>query len=81
MYIYHALIATFSTHTIHINLNTIFYTHEEHSPTNAIYIKYYLILKQQGKKHTQTTPKQTNKQTCKCNQFKSFKDLYTYLLH
>ena len=28
-------------HTIHINLNMIFYTHVEHSPTKTIYIKYY----------------------------------------
>ena len=30
-----------STHTIHINLNIIFYTHVEYSPTKTIYIKYY----------------------------------------
>ena len=41
MYIYHALINTLSTHMIHINLNMIFYTHVEHSPTKTIYIKYY----------------------------------------
>ena len=40
MYIYHALINTLSTHMIHINLNTIFYTHTEHSPTKTIYILY-----------------------------------------
>ena len=27
---------------IHINLNMIFYTHVEHSPTKTIYIKYYI---------------------------------------
>ena len=27
---------------IHINLTTIFYTHVQQSPTNAVYIKYYL---------------------------------------
>ena len=42
MYIYHALINTLSAHMIHINLNTIFYTHMEHSPTKTIYIKYYM---------------------------------------
>ena len=47
MYIYHALINTLSAHMIHINLNMIFYTHVEHSPTKTIYIKYYL-------KHTHT---------------------------
>ena len=41
MYIYHALINALSAHAIHINLNTIFYTHVEHSPTKTIYIKYY----------------------------------------
>ena len=40
MYIYHALINTLSTHMIHINLNMIFYTHVEHSPTKTIYTKY-----------------------------------------
>ena len=40
MYIYHALISTLSTHMIHINLNTILYTHVEHSPTKTIYIRY-----------------------------------------
>ena len=42
MYISHALINALSTHTIHINLNTIFYTHVEHSPTKTIYIRYYM---------------------------------------
>ena len=41
MYIYHALINALSAHMIHINLNMIFYTHVEHSPTKIIYIKYY----------------------------------------
>ena len=50
MYSYHALINGLSTYTIHINLNTIFYTHVEHSPTKTIYIKYY-------------TEKQTNTRT------------------
>ena len=39
-----------STHVIHINQNTIFYTHVEWSPTNAIYIKYYLKKKKKRKK-------------------------------
>ena len=39
MYIYHALKCA---HMIHINLNMIFYTHVESSPTKTIYIKYYL---------------------------------------
>ena len=41
MYIYHVLISTLSANMIHINLNTKFYTHVEHSPTKTIYIKYY----------------------------------------
>ena len=44
MYIYHALINALSAHMIHINLNMIFYTHAEHSPTKTIYIKYYTHL-------------------------------------
>ena len=41
MYICRALINALSAHMIHINLNMIFYTHVEHSPTKTIYIKYY----------------------------------------
>ena len=41
MYIYHVLIDTLNTHMIRINLNTVFYTHVEQSPTYAIYTKYY----------------------------------------
>ena len=41
MYIYHVLINALSALRIHINLNMIFYTHVEHSPTKTIYIKYY----------------------------------------
>ena len=50
MYIYHTLINALSTHMIHINLNTIFYTHVEHSPTKTIYIRYYV----ETNKHTHT---------------------------
>ena len=39
-YSHHALINALSTHMIQINLNTMFYTHTEQSPTNAMYIKY-----------------------------------------
>jgi len=35
--IYYALINALSAHMIHINLNMIFYTHVEHSPTKTIY--------------------------------------------
>ena len=44
MYIYYALINALSAHMIHINLNMIFYTHVEHSPTKTIYIKYYYYI-------------------------------------
>ena len=36
MYIYHAPINALSAHMININLNMIFYTHVEHSPTKTI---------------------------------------------
>ena len=54
MYIYHALINALSTHMIHINLNMIFYTHVEHSPTKTIYIKYYTKNKKTPHTHTHT---------------------------
>ena len=50
MYIKYVLISALSTHIIHTNLNTISYTHVEHSPTNTIYIRYYM------ETHTQTPP-------------------------
>ena len=53
MYIYHALINALSANMIHINLNMIFYTHVEHSPTKTIYIKYY---KKQKTNALQTHP-------------------------
>ena len=42
IYIHHALINALSAHMIHINLNMIFYTHVEHSPTKTIYMKYHI---------------------------------------
>ena len=39
MYSY-ALINALGALMIHINLNTIFCTHIEHSPTKTVYIKY-----------------------------------------
>ena len=42
MYIYHVLINALIDHIIHINLNTIFYTYVEDSPTKTIYIRYYM---------------------------------------
>ena len=53
MYIYHAPISTLRAHMIHINLNMIFYTHVEQSPTETIYIKYYTDT--QKKHYTCTT--------------------------
>ena len=41
-YIYHALISALSAHTVHINLNMIFYTHVEYSPSKTTDIKYYM---------------------------------------
>ena len=45
-----------SAHIIHFNLNMIFYTHVEHSPTKTIYIKYYFknIYGKKNYKHTHT---------------------------
>ena len=40
MYIYHALISSLSTHMIHINLNMVFYTHVEHSPTKTTHTNW-----------------------------------------
>ena len=40
-YIYLALINALCAHMMHVNLNMIFYTHVEHSPTKTIYVKYY----------------------------------------
>ena len=54
MYIYHALINALSAHMIHVNLNMIFYTHVKHSPTETIYIKYYLKHNHNNKKTLQT---------------------------
>ena len=50
MYIYHALINALSAHMIHINLNIIFYTYVEHSPTKTIFKK----TKKTRYKHTLT---------------------------
>ena len=50
MYIYHAVINALSAPMIHINLNMIFYTYVEHSPTKTIYKKIYLFFKRKRKK-------------------------------
>ena len=56
IYIYQVLINALSTHNhiIHINLNIIFYTHVEHSPTKAIYMKYYKKMFFTTNTHTHT---------------------------
>ena len=54
MYIYLALINALSVHMIHINLNMIFYTHVEHSPTKTIYTKYYTKKKRRKQSTTHT---------------------------
>ena len=41
MYIYHALIDALSAHTIHINLNTIFYTHMHVCMLSHIQVQSY----------------------------------------
>ena len=49
MYIFHVLIHARNAHMIPINLNTIFDTHIEQSPTKTVYIKYYM---EQNPTHT-----------------------------
>ena len=41
MCIYRALISAQSAHMIHINLNTVFYTHVEHNPTKTTHTKHH----------------------------------------
>ena len=49
MYIYHALINALSAHMKHINLNMIFCTYVEHSPTKQIKVLPLLLF------HTELT--------------------------
>ena len=63
MYIKHALINALSAHMIHINLNMIFYTHIEHSPTKTIYIKYYKTKTTQNALQKNSTIVQTHTHT------------------
>ena len=68
MYIYHALINALSTHMIHINLNMIFCTHVEHSPTKTICIKYYKkIIYKKNKKYALHTHTHTHTHTFNTN--------------
>ena len=52
MYIYHALINALSAHMININLNMIFYTHVEHSP--SLLPKQFTFKVLFGNTHTHT---------------------------
>ena len=63
MYIHHVLINKLGTHMMHINLNTIFYTHVEHNPTKTIYIRYYNLYMQYGNTHTHTMSRMTIAET------------------
>ena len=54
MYIYHALIKALSTHMIHINLNMIFYTHVEHSPTKKTFFVHKVLYGKNKHTHTHT---------------------------
>ena len=53
MYIYRALINALNGRIIHINLNTVFYTHLEDSPTKTIYIRHYVETNTHTHTHTQ----------------------------
>ena len=55
MYIYHVFINTLNAHIILINLNMIFYTYVEHTPTKTIYIKDYTETHTYTHTHTHTT--------------------------
>ena len=52
MYIYHAPINALSTHMMDIYLNTVLYTHVEHSPTKTIYNNYYMETHTHTSHHT-----------------------------
>ena len=52
MYIYHARINALSAHKIQINLNTIFYTPGEQSPTKKVNIRYYMEIHTHTHTHT-----------------------------
>ena len=51
MYIYHALINALRAHMIYVNLNMIFCTHVEHSPTKTIYVRHYTHTHTHTSKH------------------------------
>ena len=55
MYLHHALINTLSVHMTHINLNTIFFTHAEYSPTETMDIQYWKNAHTHTHTHTHTS--------------------------
>ena len=61
MYIYHAFINVLSVHMIHINLNMIFYTHVEHSPSKIVYIKCYTETHTHRERKERETDRQTDR--------------------
>ena len=81
MYIYHVPINAPSAHMIHINLNIIFCTHVEHSPTKTIYIKCYTE-KQTSTRTTNTrTHTHTQWQLVNGNNKASSQSLTSHQLH
>ena len=54
MYIYYALINALNAHNhiMHINLNIVFYTHVEDSPTKMVYIRHYMDIHPHTHTHT-----------------------------
>ena len=60
MCIYNVLIDAVSTVMIHVNLNTIFYTHVKHSPANVVYIMYYLKKRKKEREKKRLTTVNSN---------------------
>ena len=58
---------------IQIKLNMIFYTHEEHSPTKTIYIKYYIQQQQNYPKKRRKKKKKKTKKKEKETHYKHMK--------
>ena len=64
MYIYHALIDALSDYMIRINLNVLFCTHVEHSPTKTTHTKHHT------ERHTHTQTRMNSNVTlslCTCH--------------
>ena len=72
MYSY-LVLNTLSAYMVHINLNAIFYTHVEHSPTKTIYIRYYMEKQTLTHVHIAHVRAHTDTHThthTRCNEFK-----------